>query len=68
MLTPIDKLRIRFYQLFSLARDSEGRNLEIINNRILKVRGEYKSLTGKEIDWWVNMTKVKRYILEAVII
>lgn len=49
-MTQLDKLRIRFYQLVSLARDSEGRNLEIINNRILKVRRDYKLLTGKEID------------------
>ena len=36
----------RFFQLVALARECSGRNLELINNKILKLKEEYPHLNN----------------------
>jgi len=37
-------IEIRFFQLVALARESSGRNLELINTKLSKLREEYPHL------------------------
>lgn len=36
----------QFFQLVALARECSGRNLELINNKILKLKEEYPHLNN----------------------
>ena len=39
-------VEIRFFQLVALARESSGRNLELVNNKLTKLREEYPHLNN----------------------
>lgn len=39
-------IEIRFFQLVALARECSGRDLELVNNKILRLKEEYPHLNN----------------------